>query len=483
MRRAENKRLLALGDERLTGTKYAWLRHPANFSEDAWREFRPLREKRLEDGAGVGVEGNGDAAVRLSSRIGGASFLRAMARLGESQPADADGHRSADVDGSPRKHTHVSETPHYERGQRGVELKDSMGQGPRRAVSAINRTSSTPSTSTVGNSIWLLRPLKTRKSLQVFGTGVTGYFLANQIGANEAWAAGPVEPKNTAKQAIFIFLEGAPSGVDTFDFKEIAGVTPADFNPDTINGIQIPTGLFPNTAQVLDKVAIIRSGLSWALAHNLAQTWFQIGRNPTSPLGAIAPHFGSVVAIEKDPERRPDQLFPTFIALNAGNAPGSGYFPIEYGPFKTIPDANGLASTVHEAGQVRFDKRWDLLQTLDAPLRGTDSPLGSAVAGMSDFYQSARGLMFNPVVDEAFSFTTEESLAYGDTNFGDACLMAKKIVAADQGTRFLQITQRGWDHHQGIYDRNEVNGRQVGQNIYAQTAEFRPGLCCSFDGP
>ena len=85
--------------------------------------------KRLENGAGVGVEGNGDAAVRLSSRIGGASFLRAMARLGESQPADADGHRSADVDGSPRKHTHVSETPHYERGQRGVELKDSMGQG------------------------------------------------------------------------------------------------------------------------------------------------------------------------------------------------------------------------------------------------------------------------------------------------------------------------------------------------------------------
>ena len=286
--------------------------------------------------------------------------------------------------------------------------------------------------------------------------------MANRIGANEAWAAGPVEPKNTAKQVIFIFLEGAPSGVDTFGFKEIPGVTPADFNPDTINGIQIPTGLFPNTAQVLDKVAIIRSGLSWALAHNLAQTWFQIGRNPTSPLGAIAPHIGSVVAIEKDPERRPDQLFPTFIALNAGNAPGSGYFPIEYGPFKTIPDANGLASTMHKGGQVRFDKRWDLLQTLDAPLRGADSPLGSAVAGMSDFYQSARGLMFNPVVDAAFSFTTEESLAYGDTNFGDACLMAKKIVAADQGTRFLQITQRGWDHHQGIYDRNEINGRQVG---------------------
>ena len=44
VRRAENKRLRAAGDERLSGTKYAWLRHPANFSEEAWREFRALRE-------------------------------------------------------------------------------------------------------------------------------------------------------------------------------------------------------------------------------------------------------------------------------------------------------------------------------------------------------------------------------------------------------------------------------------------------------
>ena len=131
VRRAENKRLRALGDERLAGTKHTWLRHPASFSEDAWREFRALRESNVEDGAGVGVEGplDGDAAVRLSSRVGGASFLRAMARLGLSQPADADGRCGAAVDGAPRKHTHVSETPHYERGQRGVELKDSMGQG------------------------------------------------------------------------------------------------------------------------------------------------------------------------------------------------------------------------------------------------------------------------------------------------------------------------------------------------------------------
>lgn len=48
VRRAENKELRAAGDERLTGTKYQWLRHPARFSEAAWREFRTLREADLK---------------------------------------------------------------------------------------------------------------------------------------------------------------------------------------------------------------------------------------------------------------------------------------------------------------------------------------------------------------------------------------------------------------------------------------------------
>jgi transposase len=48
VRRVENKSLRAAGDERLVGTKYAWLRHPASFAEDAWREFRALRESDLK---------------------------------------------------------------------------------------------------------------------------------------------------------------------------------------------------------------------------------------------------------------------------------------------------------------------------------------------------------------------------------------------------------------------------------------------------
>ncbi|MGH2403175.1 MAG: ISL3 family transposase [bacterium] len=48
VRRAEQRELKASGDERLTGTKYTWLRHPARFSVDAWRDFRELRDSQLK---------------------------------------------------------------------------------------------------------------------------------------------------------------------------------------------------------------------------------------------------------------------------------------------------------------------------------------------------------------------------------------------------------------------------------------------------
>ena len=232
----------------------------------------------------------------------------------------------------------------------------------------------------------------------------------------------------------------------------------------------MPTGLLGNTARVADKIAIIRSGLAWARAHPLAQKWMQVGRNPVSASGRIAPHIGSVVAIEKDPERRPDQAFPTFIALQPRNLVGGGYFPVQHAPFRANASASGLAATSHPAGQTVFDRRWQLLQEMDGELRGSESPLGSKAAGMGELYGNAKRLMFNPVVETAFTFTQEESARYGSTAFGNAVLTARKIIEQDQGTRFIQIDSGGWDHHGTIYDRNIRN------NIYRQTSEFDPAF-------
>lgn len=48
VRREERRVLEPEGDVRLVGTKYAWLRNPANFTRKAWRDFKALRESNLK---------------------------------------------------------------------------------------------------------------------------------------------------------------------------------------------------------------------------------------------------------------------------------------------------------------------------------------------------------------------------------------------------------------------------------------------------
>jgi len=48
VRRQENRILASEGDPRLIGTKYDWLRNPANFTRTEWDEFKALRQSKLK---------------------------------------------------------------------------------------------------------------------------------------------------------------------------------------------------------------------------------------------------------------------------------------------------------------------------------------------------------------------------------------------------------------------------------------------------
>ena len=48
VRRTEARDLKRQGDDRLVGTKYAWLRNPENFNAEAWQAFAPLRKSNLK---------------------------------------------------------------------------------------------------------------------------------------------------------------------------------------------------------------------------------------------------------------------------------------------------------------------------------------------------------------------------------------------------------------------------------------------------
>ena len=304
--------------------------------------------------------------------------------------------------------------------------------------------------------------LSRRGFFEVVGAGLTGSFLAPVAGAQQAGTQAGVPTINQAKNVIFILLTGAISHTDTFDLKVVNGVTPADFAPTMVGGVNWPMGLLPKIGGQLANLAIVRSMNAHALVHNLAQRWTQIGRNPAAALGNIAPNIGSVVAREKGTA---GSVFPAFLALNSNSCAGAGYFAAQYAPFKVIPKTGGLPNTSNPddpagASGGRFSQMYTTLHTLDDALR-VNSPYGKPLDDYEAFYQQARLMMYNPVVKDAFSFAAADSARYGSSGFGNACLVARQVLAANQGTRFVQISFGSWDFHQDIYGQTNPNGNNM----------------------
>lgn len=177
------------------------------------------------------------------------------------------------------------------------------------------------------------------------------------------------------------------------------------------------------------------------------------------------------MAIEKDAERQQGQIFPPFLALNSNGAIGGGYLPATYSPFKVTPAVTGIPNIRNVDGAARMDTRWGLLHKLDDPLR-VDSPLGDAADDFSKFDGQAYSLMNDPQVDRAFAYTTQDAARYGSSGFGNACLVAKQVLGADQGTRFVQITLGGWDMHTNIYGTANIRAG----NLYTQGKMLDDGL-------
>ncbi len=286
---------------------------------------------------------------------------------------------------------------------------------------------------------------------QTTGLGIAGYFVSPQslLSQAEPVYQGQVKLLNTAKNVIFILLAGAPSQTDTFDLR-VGPWTPKDFRPSTINGIDFPEGLLPTIATQLNRIAIVRSCMSTALVHSLLQTWKQVARSPASATGKIAPNIGSIVALELEPKRAANQKLPGFVALNStGGLVKQGYLPGRYSPFDVTAAANGLANLANPDGEEAFSLQFAALQALDG-----GSIHRPDFEAMQDFYSSARSIMYDPAVTAAFRFTNVEGRRYGNSPFGNSCLVARNLVSANLGTHYIQITLGGWDNHQSIYTPN-----------------------------
>jgi uncharacterized protein (DUF1501 family) len=303
--------------------------------------------------------------------------------------------------------------------------------------------------------------LSRRALLRIGGVNVVGGFLGAFL-PQDVRAAGKVEPAGTARQVLFINIEGGMSQVDTLDAKE-GSWTPEYFDIRACgNGLKLPHGLMPNLAQILDRVTIARSLAAWDAVHGRAQYYIQTAHPLNQALAREVPAIGAVVCHELAKSRKSSDSLPAYISMNmAGNQAGQinqGFLSAEFGPLGLAVGGDGPPRLTAEKGMAgTMQRRWERLQQLDKSLRRGGAGTDRSFTDYHEYYRGAWAIMNDPRMPEIFSISEADRARYGSSAIGNSLVLARNLFRADAGTRFILASHGGWDHHGDIYKEKTRN--------------------------
>lgn len=256
-----------------------------------------------------------------------------------------------------------------------------------------------------------------------------------------------------ADSVIHIFLPGGIAHQETFDPKPYA---PIEYRGElgTV-ATRIPGEVFsetlPRTAQIADKIAVLRAMTHGEAAHERGTHNMFTGYKPSPALQY--PSMGSVVAHEFGPR---NDLPPYVCVPYQPNVyAGTGYLSSAFSPFSLGSDPASSGFRVQDlnlpAGidENRFTVRRQVLDAVNAHFRAKEKSDG--LDAMDAFYERAYSLISSPKAREAFNIDAEPAYlrdAYGRNEAGQRMLMARRLVEA--GVRLVVLQYGGWDMHNQI---------------------------------
>jgi hypothetical protein len=313
--------------------------------------------------------------------------------------------------------------------------------------------------------------LRTFASAQVTGEGVSSRrgFLKSLAIAGGAGAitlswrdmllARAKEMQKSGKRMILLWMDGGPSQYDTFNPKpgsEFQGPTQAI--KTNVPGIEIGEH-WPLTAKVFDKIALIRSMVSEERDHFRAIKLVRTGY-PIRPTIAY-PTWGSVVARDR---WDPGFDLPAFVRIGKPRIKtrdvNSGVLGPRFESFK-IDEPGKLPEDVHLAVAPDIVKRrLALAAKFDEQFAARGSV--KAAAEQREIYDRTSRFVLSPL-QRTFNLDEEpEKLrdAYGRNTFGQACLLARRLVEA--GVSFVEVinggtlNDQGWDTHKRGFKENPI---------------------------
>ncbi|MBL8291206.1 MAG: DUF1501 domain-containing protein, partial [Bryobacterales bacterium] len=136
-----------------------------------------------------------------------------------------------------------------------------------------------------------------------------------------------------------------------------------------------------------------------------------------------------------------------------------GFLDSRFAPLNFTTDGS-FDFVIPDAQRFRFNQRLKYLRELESmsgsPLGTTPGPNESQIRTFRD---SSLKMMEAAELKTVLRMEDADRARYGASRLGDACVLARNIVAAGRGTRFIAINQGGWDFHTNIYDRKQKSNQ------------------------
>lgn len=358
--------------------------------------------------------------------------------------------------------------------------------------------------------------LTRRRLLGHGGIGLGSVALSGLLGAGAGATAGRADGAALlshhvarARRVIYLFMAGAPSQMDLFDYKPELDRLHGSELPDSVRGGQRLTGmtanqdklrvarhiapfsrrgangtwlsdLLPYHGGIIDDLALVKTVYTEAINHDPAITFFQTGNQQPG-----RPSLGSWVSYGIGSENRD---LPAFVVLLSRNVYaqaqplydrlwGSGFLPGQHQGVRLRSGDQPVHYLLDPSGARPGDQRpmLDGLARLNArqhELVG-DPDIQARIAAYEMAYRMQMSVPdlsdLSQEPDSTFEMYGEESRVPG--TFAANCLLARRL--AERDVRFIQIYQRGWDHHSHIETHHPTLCRMVDQPAAALIKDLK----------
>lgn len=277
-----------------------------------------------------------------------------------------------------------------------------------------------------------------------------------------------------AKRVIFLFMNGGPSHVDTFDPKpalqrnegqqpsgklykapKTSGFMPSPFQFRRCGGSGIEVSeTLPKLGGIIDDCCVIRSMHTDVPNHEPALLMMNTGN-----IQPIRPSLGSwaLYGLGSDNENLPGfvVLRPTPNIVVGPALWSNSFLPAEFQATSVVTSdmsVNKLVANVRnpELSPAEQRRQLDFIQRLNqlhADRREHDAALEGQIKAMETAYR------MQSAATDAFDISRESARTremYGETPFGRSCLLARRL--AESGVRFISVyytssNNQPWDTH------------------------------------